>query len=518
MLQEAPAPQVEIDVIPEPGTLTCCLFRDQFDLLTPKESPPPPIIPEDQHKDLTEQILSPPPEPEQARSPGHFSGFVCFMSHIRMVLVPNALALSSMECCPTMVRTGQTIVVSNAADSWRALSMIFAIFKRFLTIRTMFESQSLSLLLILLMIDGCTQAEGLETEKDENDDELEDQIDVSPLTIESKPSPKKPVKLPAKLPPIVKQNPPKKKGTFVYMSQMPAKHHAEPAPVKEREVVPKKPATLPTKPARKAPKTEVVLPAKPEPLPVIATPRSITPLKEKEDLTPPMLLKPPDLSVERPISAPRASSARSIKLPEPPQIVIVAPTPLPLLDSPPASEEVLRPQSPLGTFSSSVTSSPKMKKKRVIRAVEHQPEHQPKQPAEPVAVEVPESIIDVIDDPELTINVTNEAATVEQKPAQPAAQPAASLLKMGATSPFRLRRRYHANGSTSPEQSRRLDLNMFPLTLDEEQGANVMYTWLSQFAILTEAKRAQFAKVFAYFDTDKDQQLSPDEVWLIIHM
>ena len=59
-----------------------------------------------------------------------------------------------------------------------------------------------------------------------------------------------------------------------------------------------------------------------------------------------------------------------------------------------------------------------------------------------------------------------------------------------------------------------VDINCFPLTLNEEAAANMMFTWLSQFAILTEAKRTQFQKIFTYYDKDNDERITPAEAGL----
>jgi hypothetical protein len=45
-----------------------------------------------------------------------------------------------------------------------------------------------------------------------------------------------------------------------------------------------------------------------------------------------------------------------------------------------------------------------------------------------------------------------------------------------------------------------------------DPASNALLTWLLQFCILTEEKKAKFKQVFVFFDADKDERLSVSEV------
>ena len=51
-----------------------------------------------------------------------------------------------------------------------------------------------------------------------------------------------------------------------------------------------------------------------------------------------------------------------------------------------------------------------------------------------------------------------------------------------------------------------------PFQFDTNVTGNALLDWLSQFCILSDAKKAQFGKVFTFFDAAKANYLTPIEV------
>jgi hypothetical protein len=204
-------------------------------------------------------------------------------------------------------------------------------------------------------------------------------------------------------------------------------------------------------------------------------------------------------------------TAESISIPTNPFPSI----PMPISHPTETAEPVAAP--PMGGFTA-VSSTVKKKKKKVkepssgepVAAVDGKTDDSnlvaPTSAHEKTEEEMP--VVD--DDPLLHVSVANE----EPLPTVDSAQPRKSLAQVKQVPQReepRLRKIRKQGNPILDAMARNRDFDLFH-ALDKSGDDNLLFTWLSQFAILTEGKRARFLKVFNFFDEDHDHQLSPDEV------